>query len=390
MTPDHPIIAAHPLIESPQVIRQLVSLLVVLSLASPLAAQPKKKKGKKEEPEITQTLEVLPEPPLAIAAETARLSFAVSPLTNKGLLSQQTRDALKAVRAAARGGALVKLRAFVAGNGDLRRIPNIVSEVLTEAHQPLPAVSTVFVGALPMEGAQVQFEAVYLDKKPVNPSGLAFISGQLVRATVDKPRPLVEVFGESLSNLQTAAKQASAEMLHVTCFVSLLDGVADLQSRLNGAFPKATQSLVQLQRVTGPSLTECEGVGRLTAAPTATVQFLNPESLPKSPAYTQVVSVNTPKVVFTTTQQSFGLDQSAMRLMMDRLKKMLDSVNATFDQVAMAHIYSLTGQATEGFRAVRGGYYHGQTPPASTLLVFEGLPSNDATLGIDLVAIPNR
>ena len=367
--------------------RTLVSLLMVLSLAGQLAAQ-KKKKGKKQEPEITQTLEVLPEPPTALAAETARLSFAVSPLSTKGLLSQQTRDALKAVRAAAHGGAIVKLRAFVAGTGDLRRIPTIVSEILSEAHQPLPAVSTVFVGALPLEGAQVQFEAIYLDKKAVNPAGLAFLSGQVVRATADKPRPLEEVFAESVSSLQTAAKQAGAELLGVTCYVSHLEGVPDLQSRLTGAFPKAVQTLVQLQRVTGPSLTECEGVGRLAAAPSSPVEFLNPEGLARSPAYTQVVKVNAPKVVFTTTQQSFGLDAAAMRLMMDRLKKMLDATNASFDQVAMAHVYSLTGAATEGFRAVRGSYYNAQTPPASTLLVFEGLPSNDATLGVDLVAIP--
>ncbi|MBY0505498.1 MAG: RidA family protein [Bryobacteraceae bacterium] len=368
--------------------RKLVFLLTFTALAGLVLAQPKKKKGKKEPPEITQTLEVLPEPPNAIAADTARLSFAISPLSNKGLLSQQTRDALKAVRAAAHGGAIVKLRAFVAGNGDLRRIPSIVSEVLTEAHVSLPAVSTVFVGALPLEGAQVQIEATYLDKRPVNPAGVAFFAGQVVRATAEKPRPLAEVFGESLANLQTAVKAADAEMLKVTCYVSHLEGVPEIESRLNGAFPKAIHTLVQLQRVTGPSLTECEGVGRLATAPSKPVEFLNPEGLAKSPAYTQVVKVNAPKVVFTTTQQSFGLDAAGMRLMLDRLRKMLDGANASFEQVAMAHIYSLSGPATEAFRGVRGGYYNAQSPPASTLLVFEGLPSNDATLGVDLVAVP--
>ena len=304
---------------------------MILAIASPLVAQPerkKKKKGKKEEPEITQTLEVLPETPNAIAAETARLSFAVSPLSAKGLLSQQTRDALKAVRAAAHGGTLVKLRAFVAGTGDLRRIPTLVSEVLTDAHQPLPAVSTIFVGALPLEGAQVQMEAVYLDKKTVNPSGLAFFSGQQVRATVAQPRPLVDVFGQSVANLDEAAKSAGADMLRVTCYVSALEGILELQSRLSGAFPHAIQTVVQVQRVTGPSLVECEGVGRLTAAPAHAVEYLNPDRLPKSAAYTQVVKVNAPRVVFTTTQQSFGQDAAAMRLMMDRLRKMLEATGA--------------------------------------------------------------
>lgn len=62
--------------------------------------------------------------------------------------------------------------------------------------------------------------------------------------------------------------------------------------------------------------------------------------------------------------------------------------DGTDSKVAVAYIYSLTGPATEQFRAVRGSYYNAKTPPASTLLVFEGLPSNDATIGVDLVAIP--
>jgi enamine deaminase RidA (YjgF/YER057c/UK114 family) len=372
--------------------RKLVSLLTVLTFSGSLDAQlddqrRKKKKPKKEQPEITQTLEVLPEPPNAIAAETARLNFAFSPLSAKGLLSQQTRDALKAVRSAAKGGTLVKLRAFVAGTGDLRRIPNIVSEVLTEARQPLPAVSTVFVGALPLEGAQVQLEAVFLDKKPVNPAGLAFFSGQQVRATVDKPRPLVDVFAESLANLERANKAAAADMLRVTCYVSNLERVTDLQTRITAAFPRAIQTVIQVQRVTGPSLVECEGIGRLATPPASPVEFLNPEGLPKSPAYSQLVKINAPKIVFTTTQQSFGVDPPAMRLMMDRLNKMLESTSTAIDQTAMAFGYSLTGKATEEYRAVRGSYYT-KSPPASTLLVFEGLPSNDATLGVDLIAVP--
>ena len=36
------------------------------------------------------------EPPAAVVGETQRLTFHVSPLSAKGLLTQQTRDALKA------------------------------------------------------------------------------------------------------------------------------------------------------------------------------------------------------------------------------------------------------------------------------------------------------
>src|SRR6202451_3002937 len=114
----------------------------------------KKKKGA----EITQTLAASPELPAAVTAETARLAYQVSPLSSKGLLSQQTRDALKALLRSNRG-TIVKLRAFVAGSGNLRRVGEIAGEIFLEKHQPLPALSVAQVGALPLVGAQLVIEA---------------------------------------------------------------------------------------------------------------------------------------------------------------------------------------------------------------------------------------
>src|SRR5438067_11424619 len=96
---------------------------------------------KKKNEEITQTLELPKDPPATVTAETARLVFHVSPLSGKGLLSQQVRDALKALLKTANGATVVKLRAFVAGSGDLRRVPAIVSETFALKHLPLPRFS---------------------------------------------------------------------------------------------------------------------------------------------------------------------------------------------------------------------------------------------------------
>jgi len=369
-------------------------LLLLLSIAILAAGQeqPQRKKSKKKpkkEVEITQTLEVLPDPPVAIAAETSRLSFFVSPLSAKGLLSQQTRDALKAIRSAARGAQIVKLRAFVAGTGDLRRVAAIAAETFSEAHLPLPSVSTVLVGALPLEGAQIVMEAVAMEKKDVNPHGIALVSGQMVRATEDKPRPLLDVAGDSLANLEKAMAAAgvtAASVLRTTCFLSTLDGSAELPGRLAQRFPQAVHNMVQLQRVTGPSAVECEAVGRLAADPKQAVEFVNPDGLDKSPNYTQLVRLKPQKIVFTTTQQSFGLDDDAMKLAMSRLAKMLEGQQAGLAQVVMAHGYALSNRAMEGYRKVRGGFYDMKRPPASTLLVFEGLPSADAKFGLDVIA----
>ena len=72
----------------------------------------------------------------------------------------------------------MKLRAFVAGSGDMRRVQAIVSETFTERRLSLPALSVVQVGGLPLEGAQVVIEATSVGKKDVNPNGLVFIAGQ--------------------------------------------------------------------------------------------------------------------------------------------------------------------------------------------------------------------
>ena len=39
-------------------------------------------------------------------------------------------------------------------------------------------------------------------------------------------------------------------------------------------------------------------------------------------------------------------------------------------------------------RAIRFEFYDKSKPPASTLLLFEGLPSLDASFGVDVVALP--
>jgi len=84
---------------------------------------PENKSKKKEEKQ--QTLPPPKELPSAVFAETDRLTFGVTPLSSKGLLSAQTREALRALLHNSKG-TIVKLRAFVAGSGDLRRIGELV------------------------------------------------------------------------------------------------------------------------------------------------------------------------------------------------------------------------------------------------------------------------
>ena len=71
--------------------RRLAILLMTVFLAAGISAK------KKNPDDITQTLDLPKDPPVVAVGEMSHLTFHVSPLSAKGLLSQQTRDALKAI-----------------------------------------------------------------------------------------------------------------------------------------------------------------------------------------------------------------------------------------------------------------------------------------------------
>jgi enamine deaminase RidA (YjgF/YER057c/UK114 family) len=331
-------------------IRGAIILIVGVALAIHASAQKGKKKSD-EEP-VTQTLPVLKEPPGAISAETARLVFHVSPLSSKGLLSQQIRDALKVLLHDTHGATIVKLRAFVAGSGDMRRVSAIVSETFTEHKLPLPAVSTIEVGALPLEGAQVVIESIAVDKKMVNRDGLAFYSGLPVKQ-------LRQIAGA----------------LRATCFLSSLDDLAKVKEITLTAFSGAAVTFVQSQRLGVEPQDVCEAVARLDRPPA------QPLTIEKGAAL-----VNTPKVVLTGTQMAFRDTDADLRLAFERLRKVLEPLGVTYKDVFWASAYPLTRPLEEKVHAMQQEFFDRSRPPAGTMLLFEGLPSLDATMAMDVIA----
>jgi enamine deaminase RidA (YjgF/YER057c/UK114 family) len=309
---------------------------------------PAQKKKSNEEP-ATQTLPLLKEPPGAVETETDRLVFHVSPLSNKGLLSQQTRDALKALLHDTRGATVVKLRAFVAGSGDMRRISTIVSEVFTDRRLALPALSTIEVGALPMEGAQVAIESIAEEKKAVNPSGLAFYSGQ----PVAQLRPI-------------------SGALRATCFLGSLDDLAKVKAQALAAFPGAALNFVQSQRLGFEPQDICEAVARLDIAPARPVTIEN-----------GTASVNTPRIVLTGTQMAFRDTDADLRLAFERLSKSLEALGTTDEKVFWSGAYPLTKPMEQKVRTMELEFFK---TPAGTTLLFEGLPSLDATMALEVYA----
>lgn len=324
---------------------------------NPVVAPENKKKKKAEE---TQVLALPPELPTAVVAETDRLTFQVTPLSAKGLLSQQTRDALKGLLHSNRGP-IVKLRAFVAGSGDLRRIGEIAAEMFSEKRMPLPALTVVQVGALPLEGAQVVIEATETDRKTMNPSGVFFFAAE--------PGSTV---AESLAKLKSdfaASKIEPSDALIVTCFLSSLDEQRNTQQLISQAFPGAALDYVQMQRAPVKPDAACEATARASK-----------QGLSDAP---RVSWVSPHQIVLTGTQLAFGNKETDFKLAFDRLEKALAAKGARLNQSVLVHLYVTAAQPAPNVLALE---------PAgvpSSVFPVEALPSLDSPLGLDVIAVPS-
>lgn len=350
----------------PLAMRPFLILVLCGALTASLLGQRPKKKKPDEEPR-PQVLEVIPDPPDAVIAEPGRLSFQVSPLSDKGLLSQQVHDALKALARLNHGVPFVKLRAFVAGSGDLRRVKDIVAEDLTDKKQPLPAVSTIQVGALPLPGAQVVIEAISSEKKVVNPGGVAFVPA------AGSPSAAAAV--AQLDSALSGAGVKAADVLRITCFMSSLNDAAAARSAVAMAFPAAAANFVQMQRLGLVRQVLCEAAARLTTAPGS----------PQTGSAAALIT--SPKIVLTSTQLVFRDQDSDFRLAYQRLAKTMAPLGATFKDVFWTGNYALTLPNAALIDKLQWEFLDRAHPPASTVLQIEGLPSTDATAAIEFMAI---
>lgn len=281
--------------------------------------------------------------PNAVTGITSQLVFHVSPLTAKGMLSQQVEDAIKAIDKANGAAAILKLRAFVAGTGDLRRVQSIVNEFFTDRKWPLPVVTTVQAGGFPLEGAQVVIEAISEDKKVVNPSGLLFVPAIDGTSGVAAINALAGAMGSSASNA-----------LRVTCFA---DSMAEAEAARKAAattFPKAAAVYLQNTRYTMGSHVSCEGV-----APNGPLQSA--------------------KLLFAAPQIGFGEDGKAA---LGRVDRALEPLSTDRTKSALINVYATSLAAANAVKTL--------TAPVPTTAVFiEGLPALDATIQIEAV-IPVR
>lgn len=342
-------------------LRAAVVLACLGALLQSQAFSQKKKKNKKDE-DFTQTLVVAPDPPAAVAAETARLSFLATPLSAKGLFSQQTRDALKWLMQSTRGAQVVRIRAYVAGTGDLRRIPALVSEMFTEKKIALPVVSVVLVGGLPLDGAQVQLVATLQDRKPVNPAGVLFLAAQQT------------ALQQTMEQLKSRA--GSDEVQVLACAAPTLEEIAGARTAATALFPRAQAVFYQAQRSVMQPAAACEGVARLSQPAAGGARFQE-----------GAVAVSSPRLIFSGAQLAFRYQEADARLAFQRLEKTLQAQGGSLKQSVSLNAYPLSPQLADLVARIRLEFLDRNRLPAGTSLPYEGLPSMDASFGLEAVTL---
>lgn len=302
----------------------------------------------------TQTLDLPKDPPMVALGESSHLTFQISPLSARGLLSQQTKDALKFILKQNGGAQIVHIRAFVAGSGDARRVPQIVSEVLTEKEKklPLPSVSVVQAGGLPLENAQVVLEVISNAKREVNAEGVRFIAGQTITAP-GGDSPVKPLLGKSLDALETKLKGGAP--MAVTCFVSQLNDAANLMSSMTARLPGAALDLVQTQRAPWEAMANCEAIAKGAQGGAA-------------------------RLAFSGTQIAFGSGEKDAALAFQRLDRDLAEAAGPSPRILATNIYAVSTPVADLARKLR--------PDAAnlTVLPIDGVAAMDAGFAVDAVA----
>ncbi len=327
-----------------------------------LFAQKKKNQEPKE-----QVLPLPPELPMALAADTEALDFHISPLLRTGGLSAQIRQSLNDLIRDTRGETIVKLRAFVAGAGDARRVEAEVSQIFTERRLPLPVLSIIQIGALGQESAQIVIEAVVSTHRTVNPNGLAFLSGQ----TGPSFREALERLKESVA----AASVPADRVLTCTCFTSRIDNYDSTRAAIQSLFPNTAVNVVQALRDPANDASMCEAVGQLSHPPTEGPLVWLKDA--------RATLVDSHQLVFTGLQLTFGSYLDDAHEAFARLQRAASALQAVEAPVEV-NAFSLNAYAGSALRKTT-------SVPASTFTVqtVEGLPAVDASAGIEAVLAPN-
>lgn len=128
----------------------------------------------------------------------------------------------------------------------------------------------------------------------------------------------------------------------------------------------------------------------------AKTRFLNPDTLTKPPAYSQVVEVTTPgRMVFISGQIGVGRDgklvpgdfRAQAVQAFENLKAALEAVGARFEDVVKMNSYIIEIEHQAILREVRQLYINRASPPASTSVRVVGFAREGVLLEVEAIAV---
>jgi len=337
--------------------------IFLFSNAGKLAAQ----KRRSNEQQKVQIQPLPPEPPMALAADSDSLDFHISPLLKSGGLAAQIRQSLNDLIRDTRGETIVKLRAFVAGSGDARRVQAQMIDLFSDHKLPLPALTILKIGGFGTEATQIVVEAVVSTHRSVNPNGLAFFFNQ-------RGGTLEKALQQFKANTVAAGVPAD-HLLTCTCFTSHIDNYEEASKSASALFPRAGLNMIQAVRDPMNDTSTCEGVGQLSQAPSAGPVVLM--------EFAHVTLVHSQQLIFTGMQLSFGNFLDDAQQAFGRLTRAAAALQAVETPVEV-NGYALDPSAAAALRKTIS-----LAPGTFTVGNVEGLPSIDASAGIEAVMAPN-
>ena len=125
------------------------------------------------------------------------------------------------------------------------------------------------------------------------------------------------------------------------------------------------------------------------------LQFLRPDTLAPTPGYAHVVSVTGGQTINLAGQVALDAagqlvgpgDFRAQALQVfENLKAALAAAGADFRHVVKLNMYVLDRANLPALREVRDQYVNTEAPPASTLVVVQGLAQEDFLLEVEAIA----
>ena len=165
-------------------------------------------------------------------------------------------------------------------------------------------------------------------------------------------------------------------MVEATCFLSGLDQLENVRAAALAAFPAAALNVVQPTRLAVEPETACEGIGRLQQRPKNPVEFLAAGG----------TAVAQPRLIFTGAQLAFENRDQDLRLAFDRQGRALEAMKAGYRDTLVMSVYSLSRDTAAKTVALAPEFLGRSSHPWGSTQIVEGLPSLDATVGIELVA----